>query len=723
MRRIALVSLVDAILLTSPLAALVARAEDAAPAGVSASAGKSASAEPPALAPAASTAAAVDPETAAKERTRDMRTGSTFLGAAGGFAVVDAAAPAAKSLRIQAVSAFFVKKDYLYNNDKERVGDGMLSLAYVPFRNIELTAATTTRVAKNDRADPSVLYSVGNMHFGVKAGGELKRGVALGGDVLTSFLSGPGDAGVDFSGTSVGLRGSLGIDLRKLTTREVPLLLRGNFAYVFDNSANMVKSTERARLANLQDAGITSATSGRDEYRQLVRRDERLALGVNRVDVARVALGLEAPLAVGKHAAIHPIAEWQLDIPVNRQGYDCAFIGNGDGGKLGGTDSCLADEGVDVWHQHVFLGARFYPYQALNLLAGVDVGVGGASNFVQELAPNTPYRILLGAGYNADLAPPPPAVREVEKRVEVEKLVERPGGRLRGRVVEQGDEGIVVGGAKIDFPGRTLNSLLVRADGTFETYLLEPGDVQLSVEAEGYEPAHCGGAIPVAGGDVDVVCTLPALPRVGSLDAVIVDESGAPVGGVSVLLVGPESRMVTSDATGHATGAGLKPGNYRARIEQEGYLWSNTELLIPVRAAATPRIQLVHTPKAASVVVSKNKITLKGTVQFATGTAEIAPASTALLTELADVLQKHSEILRVEVQGHTDDRGDPATNLSLSQARADAVKGWLSSRGVDGDRLEAKGYGSQQPLLPNLSEWARTKNRRVELKITSRAGQ
>ena len=132
------------------------------------------------------------------------------------------------------------------------------------------------------------------------------------------------------------------------------------------------------------------------------------------------------------------------------------------------------------------------------LAPGVDIGVGGSTNFVQELAPNAPYRVMFAASYAADLQPKPPVIREVEKRVEV-PLPPPPTGRLRGRVLEKGDP-LVIADAKITFPGRDLNPLLGNADGTFVTYAFDPGEVQLEIEADGYEPGTCTGVIPPEGG-------------------------------------------------------------------------------------------------------------------------------------------------------------------------------------------------------------------------------
>jgi outer membrane protein OmpA-like peptidoglycan-associated protein len=88
--------------------------------------------------------------------------------------------------------------------------------------------------------------------------------------------------------------------------------------------------------------------------------------------------------------------------------------------------------------------------------------------------------------------------------------------------------------------------------------------------------------------------------------------------------------------------------------------------------------------------------------------------SDALLSEIADVLIRNPQVTAVEIQGHTDNTGTPAYNLRLSQERAEAVMQRLVAGGVAASRLSAKGYGDTQPLLPNITERNRAKNRRVQ---------
>jgi outer membrane protein OmpA-like peptidoglycan-associated protein len=119
-------------------------------------------------------------------------------------------------------------------------------------------------------------------------------------------------------------------------------------------------------------------------------------------------------------------------------------------------------------------------------------------------------------------------------------------------------------------------------------------------------------------------------------------------------------------------------------------------------------------------VVKKKEITLRRQVSFATGSDEILPNSEPILLEVADALLRNPDIELVEIQGHTDTSGDRALNMRLSQQRAEAVERWLIQHGVEPTRLMAKGYGSTRPIVPNITQQNRARNRRVQFRIVRR---
>ncbi len=131
------------------------------------------------------------------------------------------------------------------------------------------------------------------------------------------------------------------------------------------------------------------------------------------------------------------------------------------------------------------------------------------------------------------------------------------------------------------------------------------------------------------------------------------------------------------------------------------------------RCANTPAGSAVNPLGCPSVFATSRTLVLEG-VAFPSGSSVVGPQSRARLDVIVQQL-KDEPALRVEVGGHTDNTGQAAGNVRISQARANAVRAYLISKGIDAARLTAKGYGSQKPLVPNSTPANRAKNRRVEL--------
>jgi OOP family OmpA-OmpF porin len=119
-------------------------------------------------------------------------------------------------------------------------------------------------------------------------------------------------------------------------------------------------------------------------------------------------------------------------------------------------------------------------------------------------------------------------------------------------------------------------------------------------------------------------------------------------------------------------------------------------------------------------IVTSSAILIGEQIQFATNSAEVLEGSDALLAEVAKLLAEHPEVLRVRIEGHTDDVGEARYNEELSRRRAAAVARWLASHGVDEQRLESAGFGSARPLASNRTEEGRALNRRVVFTIRLR---
>jgi OOP family OmpA-OmpF porin len=109
-------------------------------------------------------------------------------------------------------------------------------------------------------------------------------------------------------------------------------------------------------------------------------------------------------------------------------------------------------------------------------------------------------------------------------------------------------------------------------------------------------------------------------------------------------------------------------------------------------------------------LMTQNKIV------FLSGTAIVNEASRPSVVRAAALL-KSCDTARVEVAGHTDNLGSPATSLPLSQQRADAVKATLVKLGVPADRITSRGYGETRPVASNRTAAGRIANRRVEIRV------
>ena len=110
-------------------------------------------------------------------------------------------------------------------------------------------------------------------------------------------------------------------------------------------------------------------------------------------------------------------------------------------------------------------------------------------------------------------------------------------------------------------------------------------------------------------------------------------------------------------------------------------------------------------------------VTLSGSVLFATGKHALLPIARTKLADVAKAL-KDQGFEKIVVEGHTDSRGAPAQNETLSLRRAEEVRKALISGGIPADKIQAVGHGSRRPVADNNTAEGRANNRRVELVVT-----
>jgi outer membrane protein OmpA-like peptidoglycan-associated protein len=104
---------------------------------------------------------------------------------------------------------------------------------------------------------------------------------------------------------------------------------------------------------------------------------------------------------------------------------------------------------------------------------------------------------------------------------------------------------------------------------------------------------------------------------------------------------------------------------------------------------------------------------------FATGSATLEPASQEQLNNVAAILKAYPKV-KIKLGGYTDNTGDPAANLKLSDDRAKSVEAELVKLGIDPARMQAEGYGQDHPVADNKTEEGRQLNRRISLRVTEK---
>ena len=183
---------------------------------------------------------------------------------------------------------------------------------------------------------------------------------------------------------------------------------------------------------------------------------------------------------------------------------------------------------------------------------------------------------------------------------------------------------------------------------------------------------------------------------------------------------------VTSEAVNSAAGAASSAANAASDAATKAWaalgdmmkvkLPDGTELNVPSRGVEA---RLVSYLNDSSAPVSDSTWFDFDRLLFDTGQATLQPASQEQLTNIADILRAYPQV-KIRIGGYTDNTGDPAANLQLSEQRADNVMAELVRLGIDPARMTAKGYGAEDPIADNSTEEGRQKNRRISLRVTDK---
>ena len=205
-----------------------------------------------------------------------------------------------------------------------------------------------------------------------------------------------------------------------------------------------------------------------------------------------------------------------------------------------------------------------------------------------------------------------------------------------------------------------------------------------------------------------------------NVTGIITNQDDAPIKATlfwSDLDTGEQLGYITSDSEDGEYIVTLPYGKrYLITVNQKGFLFqtqvldltsnNNTEI---ESGEIEKNIQLSEATEGARIVLRN--------IYFDTGSANLRDESQQELDRLYDIMEKSG--LVIEIGGHTDNVGREETNESLSQARAESVMNYVINRGIDAERIQAKGYGESEPIATNDTEEGRQENRRVEIKVLS----
>lgn len=584
--------------------------------------------------------------------------GRSHLGGAG-LARVRSGFMANRALSVSAAAGFFRAPGVTAADGLDEFRTTVVGASFTPFEFLEVSLALRSSILDQPASALRTYYLVNDAFLRVKSTYTFLDGaMAAGGEVFLRLPPPVFRANPITLGLSPGFGGVFSFDASKKSP--VPVVVHVNTNLFIDNSADF-------------DDGTSGQT-------------RRLALDITTFNQWRTGVGLEARWRLGT-VGVRPFVEYTVDVPL---------------GAPGPVPMRLTP------------GVRVLPWRGLFVDGLVEIGVMRPT--ARGVAPVAPWQLMLGVGYQTGVDDAPARREYVERVVEREKLVEvKPTkGRVKGIVIDAATKQPLAD-AIISMKGRS--RLLSEADGTFLLLDVEPGPLVLTVSRQGYASRDVAGTL-APGGQVELNPALsqlpPEPPAPMTIRGSVLGEDDKAVAG-TVTAPGASLAKKASDKGEYELT--LPSGEQMLEVAAAGYLTQGRRVVGRPGEALVIDFVLKPVPKQTLVVLRKEKIEIKKQVHFATASDVILPDSAPLLDQIAALILENDRLKLIRVEGHTDDQGDDAYNLNLSDRRAKSVMRALLERGVQAERLRAVGYGETRPIADNKKPAGRAQNRRVEFMI------
>lgn len=593
---------------------------------------------------------------------------------------------------------------------------GIGSISWAALKYLELYASSQVRENFNSSKDdvdpniPNLDHANGSISTGAKlslpigARGPLWLGVLLG------TRSPPNVDEIQFRPDTFGFEG-MGIVTTDFTERDFPLRIHLNAGYIFDRSGVLIVPGESPART--------------------------FALSLSDYNYYAYGVGLELPFRY-----LTPFAE------------------------VSKLQVANADIGLDASPGYATVGLRVTPVDGLSMDLAADFGL--ASERPVPGVPATPDRqVLFGASYafasreqhrsflresgeisdaaRAQIESANAEVERLRRELDAQRLradaaettAKDTAANMQARAKEMearlralsGFRGLVldaasfapIGDAIISFPDTNLSRILAdTTSGFFRSYTFPPSTINVSVAKEGYETLL--QSVNVTGNADEVVRFLLKKEggKIGSntpglFKGRILDESGKPVAGA---LIFPDAPFKTKEVpTTGAFSVKIPPGLYQVDVKAPGFLLQGKRVSVGPGETVVLDFNLRKRPVDPRVISNGDRLTLKDVINFAFNSDVIQKESYSILDEVADIILSNPEYSLVRIEGHTDDVGGDAYNLSLSDRRAKSVVNYLLNKGIPPERMQAVGWGKAKPVSPGTDDAARALNRRVEFNI------